>query len=85
MNAKEPAYWCTSSTSFANPAVTIARNLTNTFSGILWTGAPAFMAAQFIGVGAAVLAAKFLAREPSLLKFLTVVILNGFLLFGEMV
>lgn len=43
------------------------------------------MAAQFIGVGAAVLAAKFLAREPSLLKFLTVVILNGFLLFGEMV
>lgn len=43
------AYWCTSSTSFANPAVTIARCLTNTFSGILWTGAPAFIAAQFFG------------------------------------
>lgn len=43
------AYWCTSSTSFANPAVTVARSLTNTFSGILWTGVPGFIAAQFIG------------------------------------
>lgn len=43
------AYWCTSSTSFANPAVTIARSLTNTFSGILWTGAPCFIAAQVVG------------------------------------
>jgi glycerol uptake facilitator-like aquaporin len=43
------AYWCTSSTSFANPAVTIARSLTNTFTGILWTGAAAFIAAQLIG------------------------------------
>lgn len=43
------AYWCTSSTSFANPAVTIARSLTNTFSGILWTGAPGFTAAQVAG------------------------------------
>ncbi len=43
------AYWCTSSTSFANPAVTIARSLTNTFSGIHWTGAPAFIAAQLVG------------------------------------
>lgn len=40
------AYWCTSSTSFANPAVTIARSFTDTFSGILWTGAPAFVATQ---------------------------------------
>jgi glycerol uptake facilitator-like aquaporin len=47
------AYWCTSSTSFANPAVTIARSLTDTFSGVLWTGAPGFIAAQFIGAGIA--------------------------------
>jgi glycerol uptake facilitator-like aquaporin len=47
------AYWCTSSTSFANPAVTIARSLTNTFSGILWTGIPAFIIAQIIGAGIA--------------------------------
>lgn len=43
------AYWCTSSTSFANPAVTIARSFTNTFSGIHWTGAPGFIMAQFAG------------------------------------
>ena len=47
------AYWCTSSTSFANPAVTIARSFTDTFSGILWTGAPGFIAAQFLGAGLA--------------------------------
>jgi glycerol uptake facilitator-like aquaporin len=43
------AYWRTSSTSFANPAVTIARSLTDTFSGILWTGAAGFIAAQLVG------------------------------------
>lgn len=43
------AYWCTSSTSFANPAVTIARSLTDTFSGILWTGLVGFIMAQLIG------------------------------------
>lgn len=43
------AYWCTSSTSFANPAVTIARSLTDTFSGILWTSSPGFIAVQYIG------------------------------------
>lgn len=47
------AYWCTSSTSFANPAVTIARSLTNTFSGIFWPGVPFFIAAQFIGASLA--------------------------------
>lgn len=47
------AYWCTSSTSFANPAVTIARSLTNTFSGILWTVAPGFIIAQLIGASLA--------------------------------
>jgi len=43
------AYWCTSSTSFANPAVTIARSLTDSFSGILWTGVPTFIGAQMVG------------------------------------
>jgi glycerol uptake facilitator-like aquaporin len=47
------AYWFTSSTSFANPAVTIARSLSNTFAGILPGHAPAFIAAQFIGAALA--------------------------------
>jgi glycerol uptake facilitator-like aquaporin len=54
------AYWCTSSTSFANPAVTIARSFTDTFSGILWTGAPGFIAAQFVGAGSAYLISRIL-------------------------
>jgi glycerol uptake facilitator-like aquaporin len=48
------AYWFTSSTSFANPAVTLARSLTDTFSGILPADAPAFMLAQLVGAGLAV-------------------------------
>jgi glycerol uptake facilitator-like aquaporin len=47
------AYWFTASTSFANPAVTIARSLTNTFAGIRPADVPAFVAAQLIGAGAA--------------------------------
>jgi len=47
------AYWFTASTSFANPAVTIARALSNTFAGIRPTDAPAFIAAQFTGALAA--------------------------------
>ena len=43
------AYWFTSSTSFANPAVTIARSLTNTFSGIRPSDVPVFIMAQIIG------------------------------------
>ena len=43
------AYWFTSSTSFANPAVTIARSLTNTFSGIRPEDMPSFVASQLIG------------------------------------
>lgn len=42
-------YWFTSSTSFANPAVTIARALTDTFSGIRSTDVPGFIAAQIVG------------------------------------
>jgi len=47
------AYWFTASTSFANPAVTLARAATDTFSGIRPADAPAFVAAQVIGAGAA--------------------------------
>lgn len=46
-------YWFTASTSFANPAVTIARSFTDTFSGIAPADAPAFIAAQFVGAAAA--------------------------------
>lgn len=57
------AYWCTSSTSFANPAVTVARSLTNTFSGILWTGVAPFIGAQLIGAFCAYrLSLEFLKR-----------------------
>ena len=47
------AYWFTASTSFANPAVTIARSLTDTFSGIAPEHAPAFIAAQLVGAALA--------------------------------
>ena len=43
------AYWFTASTSFANPAVVIARSLTNTFSGIRPVDAPAFIVAELVG------------------------------------
>lgn len=43
------AYWFTASTSFANPAVTFARSLSDTFAGIAPSSAPAFMAAQVVG------------------------------------
>lgn len=44
------AYWFTASTSFANPAVTVARSLTDTFSGILPLDAPAFILSQIVGL-----------------------------------
>jgi len=47
------AYWFTASTSFANPAVTLARSATDTFSGIRPSDAPAFMVAQLLGAAAA--------------------------------
>ena len=54
------AYWFTASTSFANPAVTVARALSDTFAGIAPSGVPAFIAAQLIGMAAAVAAAGWL-------------------------
>jgi len=59
------AYWFTSSTSFANPAVTIARALTDTFSAIAPADAPAFIVAQMVGAGAAVVAARGLLSGRS--------------------
>ena len=50
------AYWFTASTSFANPAVTLARGFTATFSGIAIENVPAFAAAQLIGAALAVIA-----------------------------
>jgi len=54
------AYWFTSSTSFANPAVTVARTLTDSFAGIDPASAPAFVAAQLAGGVAAVGLARLL-------------------------
>lgn len=58
------AYWFTASTSFANPAVTIARALTDTFSGIAPSGVPAFIAAQIIGALIAVPLSAWLFSRP---------------------
>jgi glycerol uptake facilitator-like aquaporin len=57
------AYWFTASTSFANPAVTIARALSDTYAGIAPAGAPAFIAAQLIGMLAAVTIARWLWQD----------------------
>ena len=54
------AYWFTSSTSFANPAVTLARTLTDTFAGIAPTSVAPFIGAQFIGAIAATALARWL-------------------------
>ena len=53
------AYWFTSSTSFANPAVTAGRTLSDTFAGIRWTSAPAFLVAQLLGGIAAIALARY--------------------------
>ena len=57
------AYWFTASTSFANPAVTIARSLSDTFAGIAPAGVAAFVAAQIAGGLAGVFAASMLLRS----------------------
>src|SRR5688500_1540045 len=54
------AYWFTSSTSFANPAVTIGRTLSDTFAGISPSSAPGFVAAQAVGGVLAIALARFL-------------------------
>jgi len=57
------AYWFTASTSFANPAVTIARCLSDTFAGIAPVSAPLFIAAQLAGTLAAIVLFGWLLRE----------------------
>jgi glycerol uptake facilitator-like aquaporin len=59
------AYWFTASTSFANPAVTIARSLTDTFAGIRPADVAGFIAAQGIGAILVVLVAMRAASDPS--------------------
>ena len=57
------SYWFTASTSFANPAVTLARSFTDSFSGIQFGDMPAFVLAQIFGTLVAVaLAASFFPR-----------------------
>ena len=58
------AYWFTSSTSFANPAITVARSLTNTFAGIAPHDVPLFIVAQLLGAISGALLARFLF-DPS--------------------
>lgn len=60
------AYWFTSSTSFANPAVTIARMLSDTYTGIRPGDVPAFIGAQLVGAGAATLLARWLVPHARL-------------------
>ena len=59
------AYWFTASTSFANPAVTLARSLSNTFAGIAPSSAPAFVLAQLVGALAGVAVFTWLLKEKS--------------------
>ncbi|RZI97942.1 MAG: aquaporin family protein [Brevundimonas sp.] len=60
------AYWFTASTSFANPALTVARTLTDTFPGIAPASAPLFVAAQCVGLALALpLLHWLLAEEPA--------------------
>jgi glycerol uptake facilitator-like aquaporin len=54
------AYWFTSSTSFANPAITVARSLTNTFAGIAPHDVPPFIVAQLLGAACAALLTRWL-------------------------
>lgn len=57
------AYWFTASTSFANPAVTVARTLSNTFAGIAPASAPMFIVMQLIGLAIALVVARALFVE----------------------
>ncbi len=57
------AYWFTSSTSFANPAITVARSLTNTFAGIAPHDVPLFIVAQLVGAASAAILSKWIFAE----------------------
>jgi glycerol uptake facilitator-like aquaporin len=66
------AYWFTASTSFANPAVTIARCLSNTFAGIRPADVPLFIAAQIAGALAATFLFRWLVPNESISEYLDV-------------
>jgi glycerol uptake facilitator-like aquaporin len=57
------AYWFTPSTSFANPAVTIARALTESFAGVRWNDVPGFIVAQLVGGALAAVLFRWLHAE----------------------
>lgn len=59
------AYWFTASTSFANPAITVARGLTDTFAGIAPLDVPAFIVAQVVGAGLGLALARALTSPPA--------------------
>ena len=59
------AYWFTSSTSFANPAITIARSLSDSFAGIAPRDVPLFIVAQLTGAALGALTAKWLLRRTA--------------------
>lgn len=60
-------YWWTASTSFANPAITIARAMSDTFAGIRPSDAPGFIAAQFMGALAALAAARLIHPKETIM------------------
>ena len=66
------AYWFTASTSFANPAVTLARTASDTFAGIRPADAPGFIVSQLLGAAAATFLFRWLV--PSLLKDVAAVV-----------
>jgi glycerol uptake facilitator-like aquaporin len=59
------AYWFTASTSFANPAVTLARGFTTTFAGIAINHVPAFVIAQLVGAAFGLVVSATLFRSPA--------------------
>jgi len=61
------AYWFTASTSFANPAITLARSLSNTFAGVRPADVPAFVVAQLAGALAALwVAPRLFGTQPAM-------------------
>jgi glycerol uptake facilitator-like aquaporin len=71
------AYWFTSSTSFANPAVTVGRMFSDTFTGIAPGSVPLFVAAQVVGAGVGLALVKLLFPDASAAAGLTVVPANA--------
>jgi len=77
------AYWFTSSTSFANPAVTLARGFTTTFAGIAINHVPAFIAAQIVGAFVALVLSAVLFRSAKKTQNVTLTATREFITPGE--